>query len=309
MQYMDIQNVYKLKDWIHESDLLVEAITMNPCEGAAKVFENLDKHFNHGKYDNPENRDCRKNLILKHPYTNLCYNTSEWAREIILINPQFWSFYNFSQNKAEWVQDMFESRLDLIDWNIIAANPSKWACEKIIKQVEKRNPKICLDLYNIFINPSDWAGEFIQKYSMTPVWYLLSENPAKWAGEMFENNHDKIAYHHLSRNPAEWARKILEKNPKRIDYKIHYDWLSRNHSAWALDMMENIMKIQPWKIHWFHLSSNPYIFTYDYEFLRKRMRYTIAEELIQNRFHPRNVHKFASWGFEIFDFDSEDLCE
>ena len=164
---------------------------------------------------------------------------------------------------------------------------------------------------------------------MTPVWYLLSENPAKWAGEMFENNHDKIAYHHLSRNPAEWARKILEKNPKRIDYKmlclnpaewaknileknpdkIHYDWLSRNHSAWALDMMENIMKIQPWKIHWFHLSSNPYIFTSDYEFLRKRMRYTIAEELIQNRFHPRNVHKFASWGFEIFDFDSEDLCE
>lgn len=329
MQYMDVQNVYKLKDWIQESNLLVEAITMNPCESAAKVFENLDRNFNHGKYDDPENLDLKKKLILQHPYKNICYNPSEWAREFILLNPRFWSFYNFSSNCAEWVEDMFEGRPDLIDWNAIAANPSKWACEKINRRVEKRNPKVFLDLYNLFINPSDWAGELIRKYSMTPVWYLLSENPAKWAGEIFKNNHDKIVYYHLSRNPAEWARKILEKNPNRIEYKmlcinpaewakemlekhpekIEYDWLSRNQSDWAVDMMEKIVEKQPWKIHWFHLSFNRYIFTYDYAFLRERMRHTFAEELIQNRFHPRNFHKFASWGFEIFDFDSEDLCE
>lgn len=325
MQYMDIQNVYKLKDWIHESNLLIEAITMNPCEGAAKIFKKLDSNFNHDKY--LLNSKLIRYINKEHPYKNLCYNTSEWAREIVLLNPRIWSFCNFSSNCAEWVEDMFKDRPDLIDWNVIAVNPSKWACEKINQRVEKRNPKVFLDLYNLFLNPSDWAGELIQKHSMTPVWYLLSSNPAKWAGEMFENNYDKISYIRLSRNPAEWARKILEKNSNRIDYKmlsinpaiwakeileknpekIEYDWLSSNHSEWAVDMMEQNMKKQPWKIHWFHLSSNPHIFTYDYEFLRKRMRHTFAEELMQNRFHPRNIHKFASWGFEIFD--SEDLCE
>ena len=74
MQYMDIQNVYKLKDWIQESNLLVEAITMNPCESAAKVFENLNKHFNHGKYDDPENLDLKKKLILVSKPFHTCVN-------------------------------------------------------------------------------------------------------------------------------------------------------------------------------------------------------------------------------------------
>jgi hypothetical protein len=60
-------------------------------------------------------------------------------------------------------------------------------------------------------------------------------------------------------------------------------------------------------IHWSSLSQNPHIFTYDYEFLRQRMHGTIAEELIQNRFHPRNLSKFTGWGFEIFE--EEDLSE
>jgi hypothetical protein len=34
--------------------------------------------------------------------------------------------------------------------------------------------------------------------------------------------------------------------------------------------------------------------------MRLRMK-PLAEELIANRFHPRNFEKFVSWGFEEFE--------
>jgi hypothetical protein len=48
------------------------------------------------------------------------------------------------------------------------------------------------------------------------------------------------------------------------------------------------------------LSENPSIFEYDYEAMRLRMR-PIAEELIANRFHPRNFEKWIGWGFDEFN--------
>jgi hypothetical protein len=50
------------------------------------------------------------------------------------------------------------------------------------------------------------------------------------------------------------------------------------------------------------LSKNPFIFEYDYEAMRGRMR-PLAEELMANRFHPRNFDKFVSWGFDEFNLD------
>jgi len=50
MQYNNIQNIYKLKDWIRETDLVSETICMNPCEGAAKIFTKL-----HNDLTNKEN--------------------------------------------------------------------------------------------------------------------------------------------------------------------------------------------------------------------------------------------------------------
>ena len=40
---------------------------------------------------------------------------------------------------------------------------------------------------------------------------------------------------------------------------------------------------------------------YDYEGMRQKMVGTdggLYRDLMENRFHPRNVHKFESWGFE-----------
>jgi hypothetical protein len=65
--------------------------------------------------------------------------------------------------------------------------------------------------------------------------------------------------------------------------------LSRNPNAIAL------LKENPDKIYWTQLSQNPSIFTYDYE----KMRYNcllFKEDLMKERFHPRNLRKFSSWG-------------
>ena len=39
------------------------------------------------------------------------------------------------------------------------------------------------------------------------------------------------------------------------------------------------------------------IFTYDYEIMKKT-RILITKDLMEERFHPKNIHKFKSWGYE-----------
>jgi hypothetical protein len=48
------------------------------------------------------------------------------------------------------------------------------------------------------------------------------------------------------------------------------------------------------------LISNPSIFEYDYEAMRLRMR-PLAEDLMADRFHPRNFEKWIGWGFDEFN--------
>ena len=53
------------------------------------------------------------------------------------------------------------------------------------------------------------------------------------------------------------------------------------------------------KINWYLLSQNPAIFEYDYKAMKDRMYNSgLFEDLMKNRFHPRNVLKFEEWGHE-----------
>ena len=96
----------------------------------------------------------------------------------------------------------------------------------------------------------------------------------------------------LSSNPN--AINLLEQN---MD-KIHWDALSGNPNGISL------LEQHPEKINWYDLSKNPNIFTYDYEAMRKKCL-VFKEDLIKNRFHPRNLNKFKDWGIEEFE-DWED---
>ena len=67
--------------------------------------------------------------------------------------------------------------------------------------------------------------------------------------------------------------------------------LSRNTCAEAIELL----KENPDKINWSQLSKNPNIFTYDYDKMRENCL-LFKEDLMKERFHPRNLYKFSSWG-------------
>ena len=83
-------------------------------------------------------------------------------------------------------------------------------------------------------------------------------------------------------NPS--AIQMLEANPEQIDWSC----LSENPAA------IHLIKENPDRIVWDYLSQNPAIFEYDY----KAMTRPFTEELMANRFHPKNVSKFEAWGYE-----------
>ena len=91
----------------------------------------------------------------------------------------------------------------------------------------------------------------------------------------------------LSSNPN--ACRLLEQNPDKIG------WYFLSHNTNAI----HLLKENPDEINWTHLSCRPSIFEYDYEAMRLRMK-IIAEDLMADRFHPRNFDKWIGWGFDEF---------
>ena len=108
---------------------------------------------------------------------------------------------------------------------------------------------------------------------------------------------DKINWFGLSTNPSATAISLLEKNQD----KICWHGLSENPSARAIALLENNQD----KIYWDALSENPSIFEYDYQGMKDAMYNGIKEDLVKNRFHPKNIPKFRDWGMDGFE-DYED---
>jgi len=124
-------------------------------------------------------------------------------------------------------------------------------------------------------------------------WELLSDNPG--AIRLLEANQDKIDWYLLSSIPA--AFHLLEANLDKIN------WHSLSENPAAIHLLEANLD----KIDWCSLSRNPAIFQYDYDAMRERCG-VFKEDLIKDRFHPRNLiaGKFKDWGIDGFDTDSED---
>jgi len=124
-------------------------------------------------------------------------------------------------------------------------------------------------------------------------WHWLSGNPA--AIHLLEKNQGRIDWAFLSKNPA--AIHLLEANPDKID------WLFLSKNPAAIHLLEANQD----KINWPWLYLNHAIFQYDYDALRERCG-VFKEDLIKDRFHPRNLiaGKFKDWGIDGFEDDSED---
>ena len=186
--------------------------------------------------------------------------------------------------------------------HLIEKNLNKIKLEWLIKNINASGFfDIIMHYYRyIDINSDDYEDndyfDYFREFSRNPnsiylleknpnkiYWRYLSENPN--AIHLLEQNLDKIDWRYLSENPN--AIHLLEQNLDKIDW----DALSCNPNAIHL-LEKNIDKI-----NWYCLSQNKSIFRIDYNFLRNRMKNTIAEELMMNRFNPINIDKFEGWGF------------
>ena len=306
MEYTNSRNIYRLKPWIQESQINPDGLYRNPSEGAGKLFETFLKNRNIPNSNN-------------HPLKILSANPAEWAREYLRKHPEHIDYFWLCTNPAHWAGEILRKNPSKIERYSLAKNQADWA-ENIIRSIIFLK-KMTLDLPNLFKNPAEWAGKFVKENGMKPIWYLVCENPGEWAGVMMNENLDKISWNHLCRNPAEWAREILLKNSDKIDDQE----LKMNPAKWAWELLisrknaDDVVS-QHWNrdmiyhhpyawvveeleknvgsINWHPFSKNPHIFEYDYAFLHERMWKTFGEELMQVRFHPRNLSKFSDWGYD-----------
>jgi hypothetical protein len=70
------------------------------------------------------------------------------------------------------------------------------------------------------------------------------------------------------------------------------NWLLLSENPAAIKLLEANQD----KIYWPSFSKNPEIFEYDYKRMKERTS-VFFEELMANRFHPKNINKFEDWGF------------
>ncbi len=122
-------------------------------------------------------------------------------------------------------------------------------------------------------NSSEGAVRLLEKNQNKINWFALSFNSSEDL-QFVENNLDKIYWQYLSQNISQRAIRLLEKYPNEI--KKNQD-----------------------KINWRFLYGNPNIFKYDYNKMKLNCM-LFKEELIKNRFHPRNLSKFKDWKINGF---------
>jgi hypothetical protein len=173
-------------------------------------------------------------------------------------------------------------------------------------------------------------------------WRSLSNNPSPEAIKRMKETPNKINWYQLSENISPDAIQILRANINKVDwdwYKIYWDCYKLKSKERPLNtsfyiytpkeinyLRENpdeidwrrmsynksegvlvLLKDRPDKINWYGLSRNPHIFVYDYKKMRENMS-LFREDLMKNRFHPRNIPKFRDWGvpgFEDYEDDDE----
>jgi len=70
------------------------------------------------------------------------------------------------------------------------------------------------------------------------------------------------------------------------------NWFSLSSNPNAIPLLEANLD----KVCWVSLSENPKAFRYDYEEM-KASRDALAEALMKERFHPKHITQFESWGF------------
>jgi len=114
---------------------------------------------------------------------------------------------------------------------------------------------------------------------------------------LMERNLDKLCWTSLSANLSPLVMPLLEKNLDKVCWRA----LSWNRCPAVIHILETNLD----NVDWDELRWNPVIFIDEYEIeCREYFKKSVAEELCKLVFHPQNLWKMKSLGFES-DSDSE----
>jgi hypothetical protein len=179
---------------------------------------------------------------------------------------------------------------DNLDWSTLSGN------HYAIHILDKNQDKI--DWRSLSFNSHPRAIQLLEENIEKIHWFGLSCNRNPLVQRIIEQHPEKVDWSMLSENSCSWAISFMEKNKD----KINWSCLSGNSNPRAIKMLEEHISETPhYFISYAFLSGNPAIFMqntkYNYEEM-KQSRLPLHEELIQNRFHPRNISKFEDWGFD-----------
>lgn len=280
-------------------------------------------------------REWAKIELTKRDYYWKCLSKNPNAIYLLEQNPEKINWENLSLNPNAIY--LLEKNPEKIDWENLCLNPN--AIPLLEKNINKLNHRCW---YYLSRNPN--ILPIVQQYSEKIKWdIVMSDNPNAnilikyhptpfdaWeltltpsTLERLENNYfEHIPWHtlaskinalpllckylhkfnndlnfwyNLSTNPG--AFKILNNN---VD-KINWTGLCLNTHPKVIHLLEKNQE----KIDWENFFQNPNIFIYDYDAMRKHCL-IFKEELIKNRFHPRNICKFYDWKIDGFESDYQE---
>lgn len=255
-------------------------------------------------------------------------------RWIYSLNNNQWSALasNQNDNALAIIQDYINQNHEesSMDWNIwynigygLTRNRNPKAVE-ICKQHPHRMPRFIPELCK---NPHPDIVHWLAKHPDWIRWDIFCENTNEDAVTMMEAEMDKLDWFWMCTNPNDRAVTLLTTcYPPRRDPLHLVTALCTNINQRVLEFIrpeaiqlhievDLVGYLLGQQSGWYHLSKNPAIFQgYDYTlhtlfgvwdyrpFLKNRMVSSgLAEELMKNRFHPQNMHLWASWGHEHDD--------
>ena len=230
---------------------------------------------------------------------------------VLSKNPHAIHLLKKNLDKVDWMKlsenpnaiHLLKDNLDKVDWMKLSENPN--AIEILEENFDKIN-------WNYLCKNPKAIG-LIKKNPEKINWRYLGSNPnavnlinQKISEQGIENilvstqDINQICWYDLIINTNPLVIKLVKDNYETILSKLKFNsidsfWhiICRNESAITL-----IEKNSQY-ISWDCISLNPGIFEYDYEGMKQKMvKSDFFQELMENRFHPSNSHKWRGWGFE-----------
>jgi len=277
----------KLHDWIDETKLDLLGLCHNP-NAISLINKNLEKLCT----------SCWK-ALCKNPDPNAIHLLEQNPDKIdwwyISANPNALSLLNQNPRKIRWEYVCLNPNPDVIPW--------------LEERLEKANGNWVLAFNSTrshaLLSQNPNAINLLKKYSNKLYWPTLSLNPS--AISLLKQHPEHIDWNELARNPN--AISLIEKRLENSNDNVNEPDDIYNNPRFWFNLSENpnaihLLKKYPEKIEWHYFSKNPSIFTYDYDAMHERCL-IFKEELMKNRFHPRNLGKFRDWRIDGFDSDSD----